>query len=49
MGDDCFLMGTGAPSLDAAKEGMLGANCAGMESMGEASGVCVECEDVLCG
>lgn len=36
MGDDSFLVGLGAPFLDA-REGMLGANCAGIESRGEAS------------
>lgn len=36
MGADSFLVGTGAPFLDA-REGMLGANCAGIESRGEAS------------
>jgi len=44
MGDDCFRNSPGAPFA-----GMAESNCAGMESMGECSGVWVECDDVLRG
>ena len=48
MGDDCFLARTGAPFCrNVATAGTTEANCAAMESMDEASGVCVECVDVL--
>jgi hypothetical protein len=47
IGDDCFLSSAGAPFGFAVEiEGMFSANCAGMESMGECSGVWVECDDV---
>lgn len=40
MGDDCFRSSAGAPfGFDVEMEGMSEANCAGMESIGEGSGV----------
>jgi hypothetical protein len=50
MGDDCFLSIAGARvEVDVVPEGMAEPNCAGIESMGECSSVCVECDDVLRG
>lgn len=50
MGDDCFLSSAGLPlCVEVLVEGMLEANCAGMDSMGDCSGVWVECDDVGCG
>lgn len=47
MGDDCFLARTGAPfCLNVATAGMVGANCAAIESTGDASGEGVGKEDV---
>ena len=47
MGDDCFLSIAGAPfGFDVASEGMAEANCTGIDSMSECSGVWVECDDV---
>lgn len=47
MGDDCFLCSAGAPlGFVVEMEGMSEANCAGIESIGECSGVWVECDDV---
>jgi hypothetical protein len=49
MGDDCFLSSAGARfEVEVVLEGIAEANCAGMDSMGECSGVCVE-YDVLRG
>ena len=40
MGDDCFLSNAGAPfGFVVEMEGILEPNCAGIESMGEGSGV----------
>jgi hypothetical protein len=40
IGDDCFLSSTGAPfGFVEVIEGILEANCAGIDSMGEGSGV----------
>jgi hypothetical protein len=50
IGDDCFLSIAGARvEVEVEVEGIAEANCAGMGSMGECSGVCVECDDVLRG
>lgn len=47
MGDDCLRSSAGAPfGFDVEMEGISEANCAGMESIGEGSGVWVECDDV---
>ena len=47
MGDDCFLSSAGARcDVEVVAAGIAEANWAGMASMGECSGVCVEC-DVL--
>jgi hypothetical protein len=40
IGDDCFLSNAGAPfGVVVEMEGILEPNCAGIESMGEGSGV----------
>jgi hypothetical protein len=50
MGDDCFLCSAGAPFFSVvATSGSCEANWGGIVSMGEASGVCVPCDDVVCG
>jgi hypothetical protein len=50
MGDDCFLSVVGLPFfVGAATAGRLGVNWAGIVSMGEASGVCVPCDEVVRG
>ena len=54
MGEDCFLCSAGAPfaagvAVAVAAEGSLEANCAGIVSMGECSGVWVACDDVVRG
>jgi hypothetical protein len=50
MGDDCFLSSPGArPEVDVVADGIAEASCAGMEFTGDCSGVCVECDAVLCG
>lgn len=50
MGDDCFLSSAGTPlCVEVLVGGILEANCAGMDSMGDCSGVWVECDDVGCG
>ena len=50
MGDDCLRNSSGAP-LDRREPfaGMAESNCAGIESAGDCSGVCVECDEVLRG
>jgi hypothetical protein len=50
MGDDCFLFRAGAPIFAAVSAiGSSGDKSAGMVSMGEGSGVCVECDEVVRG
>jgi hypothetical protein len=50
MGDDCFLFKAGAPVFAvAAAIGSSGDKSAAMVSMGEGSGVCVECDEVVRG
>jgi hypothetical protein len=50
MGDDCFLSSAGPRlDVDGVMEGIAEANCAGMESVGECSGVCIKCDNVLRG
>jgi hypothetical protein len=47
MGDDCLRNNPGVPfDREVPFAGMVDSNCAGMESMGECSGVWVECDDV---
>jgi hypothetical protein len=50
MGDDCFLFRAGTPVFTAASAiDNSGDRSAAMVSMGEGSGVCVECDEVVCG
>lgn len=50
MGDDFFLCSAGAPFFCVlASSGSCKANWGGIVSMGEASGVCVPCDDVVRG
>lgn len=49
IGDDCFLFKAGAAFVvEGTTEGILEVNCARAESIGESSGVCVECDVERC-